>query len=71
MTNKEIREWQQKEKAFIETDIGKAFNRFKKAHAAICIEDYNDNLSPQRANKLSENLHQAETEFKRLLGWGK
>ena len=67
MTRDEIIAYQEKERAFIATPIGKAFNKFKNASAYYWQCDCNETISSARLRKLSETMEAAETELRALI----
>lgn len=71
MNQAEILEWQKKERAFMLTDIGKAFNKFKNTYSISLRSDYDDGLSFKTIKKWWDEATEAEIELKKLLGWGK
>lgn len=71
MTRDEIMEFQAKERAFLETPIGKAFHRFKLAHSRYWQSDGSDTISDRRLRELHNAADEAEKvlriEIERLL----
>lgn len=67
MTNAEIAEYQRKAKAFGETTIGRALNRFINLHARACQMDSNENASYRRLKEVWDQANAAERELRDLL----
>lgn len=67
MTNEEIAAYQQKERAFLDTEIGKAFHRFKLAHSRMWQNDHRDDLSDRKIREISDAEAAAEKHFRTLL----
>jgi hypothetical protein len=67
MTQEEIIAYQAKEKAFLVTDIGKAFHRFKLAHSRYWQADGSDSISDRRLRELQDATDKAERELRVLI----
>lgn len=67
MTHEEILTFQAKEKTFYNTDIGKAYLKFKHAHSHYWQKDLDENISTKTLKLLAEKVDQADTEFRKLL----
>jgi hypothetical protein len=70
MTNQEIIMFQQREKAFAATPIGRAFLRFKNAHARAWAQDTEDSFTDKNRKSTKEAwevANQAERDLRRLL----
>ena len=67
MTNEEITEYQRKERAFLETPIGKAFHRFKLASSRYWQADGSETISYRRLMELSNAEREAEHELRALI----
>jgi hypothetical protein len=60
MTREEIIEYQAKERAFLETPIGRALHQFKLAHSRYWQSDSSDTISDRRLRELSDAAEKAE-----------
>ncbi len=70
MTNEEIIAYQAKERAFAETPVGAAFNRFKNAHARAWQMDTEDSFTDKDRKGTKEawkKAEAAEAELRSLL----
>lgn len=67
MTNEEIAEYRRKEKAFLETPVGRAFHRFKSAHSRYWRADGSDRITDRRLRELDEAARNAERELRDLI----
>lgn len=67
MTRDEIVACQEKERTFLATPIGKAFNKFKNASAYYWQRDCNETISSARLRKLFEAMETAESELRALI----
>jgi hypothetical protein len=69
MTNQELREYQQKQKKFNETELGKLFNRFVNlhAHAWQLDERSGDGYSTTASDKAWKTLEPVEKELREKL----
>lgn len=67
MTNEEIVAHQAKERAFYETDLGKAFYKYESALIRYWQNDQNERMSDRRLRELSDASDTARKEFRQKL----
>lgn len=64
MTKEEILNWQAKEKAFNETPVGKAFNRFRNAYHRSVLLEFKDGPPTRRDCQIDDEAKEAEKVLK-------
>lgn len=64
MTDAEIIAFQAKERAFLETPVGKAFHKFKLAYFRMAADENRESVTTTTLRKHADASHAAEKEFR-------